>query len=114
MGTWQSPLASGAPPHRPGDPRAPAGDRSAVSARWHVAQRARGEYLGGKPPFGSSTTPSTGSSSSPISNASELCCIRKLSADGLSPYKISADLASPGVSLSHVTVRKIIAGRPNA
>jgi hypothetical protein len=37
--------------------------------------------------------------------------IRKLHADGLSPYKISADLASRGVKLSHVTVRKIIAGR---
>jgi hypothetical protein len=30
---------------------------------------------------------------------------------GLSPYKISADLAERGVKLSHVTVRKIIAGR---
>ena len=37
--------------------------------------------------------------------------IKKLAADGLSPYRISDDLASHGVKLSHVTVRKIIAGR---
>ena len=37
--------------------------------------------------------------------------IQKLAAEGLSPYKISADLAARGVKLSHVTVRKIIAGR---
>jgi hypothetical protein len=41
----------------------------------------------------------------------ELRRIRKLHADGLSPYKISADLASRGVKLSHVTIRKIVAGR---
>jgi len=29
----------------------------------------------------------------------------------MSPYKISAELAGRGVKLSHVTVRKIIAGR---
>ena len=37
----------------------------------------------------------------------ELHRIRKLAADGLSPYKISADLATRGVKLSHVTIRKI-------
>jgi len=41
----------------------------------------------------------------------ELRRIRKLADDGLSPCQISADLASRGVKLSHVTVRKIIAGR---
>jgi hypothetical protein len=41
----------------------------------------------------------------------ELRRIRKLAADGLSPYKIAADLAERGVKLSHVTVRKIIAAR---
>ena len=40
--------------------------------------------------------------------------IKKLAADGLSPYRISAALADNGVKLSHVTVRKIIAGRPGA
>jgi hypothetical protein len=34
-----------------------------------------------------------------------------LAAEGLSPYKISADLATRDIKLSHVTVRKIIAGR---
>jgi hypothetical protein len=42
----------------------------------------------------------------------ELRHIRKRHAEGLSPYKISADLASRGVKLSHVTIRKIVAGRP--
>jgi hypothetical protein len=35
-------------------------------------------------------------------------------AEGLSPYKISADPATRGVKLSHVTVRKIIADRRTA
>jgi hypothetical protein len=34
--------------------------------------------------------------------------IRQLHAEGLSPYKISADLGERGVKLSHVTVRKIV------
>jgi hypothetical protein len=37
----------------------------------------------------------------------ELRRIRKLHAEGLSPYKISADLASRGVKLCHVTIRKM-------
>jgi hypothetical protein len=41
----------------------------------------------------------------------ELRRIRALHANGLSPYKISDDLASRDVKLSHVTIRKIIAGR---
>jgi hypothetical protein len=40
--------------------------------------------------------------------------IQKLAAEGLSPYKISADLAERGVKLSHVTVRKIIGRRAAA
>jgi transposase-like protein len=40
--------------------------------------------------------------------------IRQLHADGLSPYKISDDLASRGVKLSHVTVRKIVTARQQA
>ena len=40
----------------------------------------------------------------------ELRRIQRLHAEGLSPYKISADLAERGVKLSHVTIRKIIAG----
>jgi hypothetical protein len=38
----------------------------------------------------------------------ELRRIRALHAKGLSPYKISDDLAEHGVKLSHVTVRKIL------
>lgn len=37
--------------------------------------------------------------------------IKKLAADGLSPYRISGDLAARGVKLSHVTIRKIVSGR---
>jgi hypothetical protein len=37
--------------------------------------------------------------------------IRELRAEGLSPRKISAALASQGVKLSHVTIRKVIASR---
>ena len=74
------------------------------------AQKARGEYLGGKPPFGSPTTPSRKLVPVP-EQQTELRRIRELAADGLSPYRISADLAERGVKLSHVTVRKIIAGR---
>ena len=38
----------------------------------------------------------------------ELRRIKKLAAEGLSPYKIADDLASRGVKLSHVTIRKIV------
>jgi hypothetical protein len=44
----------------------------------------------------------------------ELRRIKRLHAEGLSPYKISADLAERGVKLSHITIRKIIAGRSPA
>jgi hypothetical protein len=37
--------------------------------------------------------------------------IRELHAEGLSPRKISTALASQGVKLSHVTIRKVIVGR---
>jgi hypothetical protein len=73
------------------------------------AQRARGEYLGGPPPFG--YTYCDGKLMPVPEQQRELRRIRKLHADGLSPYKISADLASRGVKLSHVTIRKIVAGR---
>ena len=77
------------------------------------AQKARGEYLGGKAPFGWSYD--AGRQLVPVPEQQrELRRIRKLAADGFSPYKISDDLASRGVKLSHVTVRKIIAGRPGA
>jgi hypothetical protein len=37
--------------------------------------------------------------------------IAELHAQGLSPYKIAADLKKFGTPVSHVTIRKIIAGR---
>ena len=37
--------------------------------------------------------------------------IKKLAADGLSPYKIARILKSQGTPLSHVTIRKVIVGR---
>jgi hypothetical protein len=40
--------------------------------------------------------------------------IKRLDAAGLSPYRISADLAERGVKLSHMTVRKILARRTAA
>jgi putative DNA-invertase from lambdoid prophage Rac len=74
------------------------------------AQKARGEYLGGQAPFGYAYD--TDRRLVPVPELQpELRRIKRLSAKGLSPYKISADLAARGVKLSHVTVRKIIAGR---
>ena len=74
------------------------------------AQKARGEYLGGKPPFGYAYGADHKLVQVP-EQQNELRRIRALHAKGLSPYRISADLAERGVKLSHVTVRKIIAGR---
>lgn len=77
------------------------------------AQRARGEYLGGVPPFG--WTYNASHKLVPVPDQQrELRQIRKLHAAGLSPYKIADNLASRGVKLSHVTIRKIIAGRQPA
>jgi len=73
------------------------------------ARKARGEYSGGKPPFG--YTYYDGKLMPVPEQQRELRRIRKLAADGLSPYKIAAALAERGVKLSHVTVRKIIAAR---
>jgi hypothetical protein len=41
--------------------------------------------------------------------AAALARIHELSAAGLSPYKIAADLTGRGVKLSHMTVRKCLA-----
>jgi site-specific DNA recombinase len=71
------------------------------------AQKARGEYLGGKPPFGFKYDSDRKLVPVPAQQR-ELQRIRQLAGEGLSPRKISADLASRGVKLSHVTVRKII------
>jgi putative DNA-invertase from lambdoid prophage Rac len=73
-------------------------------------QKARGEYLGGKPMFGFTHDADRKLVPDPAQQR-ELRRIKRLHAEGLSPYKISADLAARGVKLSHVTIRKIIAGR---
>jgi putative DNA-invertase from lambdoid prophage Rac len=76
-------------------------------------QKARGEYLGGTPMFG--FTYDTDRKLVPVPDQQrELRRIKRLHAEGLSPYKISADLAERGVKLSHITIRKIIAGRSPA
>jgi DNA invertase Pin-like site-specific DNA recombinase len=74
------------------------------------AQKARGEYLGGKPPFGYAYDADRKLVPVP-EQQKELRRISTLHAKGLSPYKISDDLAKRAVKLSHVTIRKIIAGR---
>jgi putative DNA-invertase from lambdoid prophage Rac len=75
------------------------------------AQKARGEYLGGKAPFGYSYDAERKLIPVPEQQRA-LRRIRTLHPEGLSPYKISDDLKARGTPLSHVTVRKIIAGRP--
>jgi len=86
------------------------------------SQKGRGEYLGGKAPFGwTYETVPMPEGRKPLRKLVQvpeqqraLRRIEKLAADGFSPYKISDDLASRGVKLSHVTVRKIIVGRQGA
>jgi putative DNA-invertase from lambdoid prophage Rac len=75
------------------------------------AQKARGEFLGGVPPFG--FVYDADRKLVPVPEQQKvLRRIRKLAAEGASPRAISADLAEREVRLSHVTVRKILAGRP--
>jgi hypothetical protein len=72
------------------------------------AQRARGN-LGGRVPFGFDYDAGEGV---PIPDQQKtLRRIHELHAEGRSLRKISAELASRGVKLSHVTISKIIAGR---
>jgi DNA invertase Pin-like site-specific DNA recombinase len=74
------------------------------------AQKARGEYLGGRPPFGFVYDDDKRLQPVPEQQA-VLRRIRKLAGEGLTPRKISRTLAMRGVKLSHVTVGKILAGR---
>ena len=68
------------------------------------AQKARGEYLGGKAPFRFTYDADRKLVPEP---QKALRRIRQLHAEGLSPYKISADLGKRGIKLSPVTIRKI-------
>jgi hypothetical protein len=72
-------------------------------------QKVRAEHPGGKAPFG--FIYSAGKLVAFPKEQNALRGIRELHAGGLSPRKISAALASQGVKLSHVTIRKVIAGR---
>ena len=74
------------------------------------AQKARGEYLGGRPPFGFVYDDDKRLQPVPEQQA-VLRRIRKLAGEGLTPRKISRTLAMRGVKLSHVTVGKILARR---
>ena len=89
-------------------------ERDRISTRIRESkqrQKANGEYLGGPPPFGWVYDDAERRLVPVPEQQKALRRIKKLAAEGLSPYKISADLAERGVKLSHVTVRKIIAGR---
>jgi DNA invertase Pin-like site-specific DNA recombinase len=74
------------------------------------AQKARGEYLGGVTAFGWTYDAERKLVEVPEQQRA-IKRIHRLAGQGLSPYRISADLAEHGVKLSHVTVRKIVAGR---
>jgi DNA invertase Pin-like site-specific DNA recombinase len=71
------------------------------------AQKARGEYSGGSPPFGFAYDVNRKLVPVPEQQR-ELHRIRKLHAQGLSPRKISAELAARGVRLSHTTIYKLV------
>lgn len=71
------------------------------------AQEAHAERLGGKAPFGFMYD--AGKLVAVPKEQNVLRRIRELHDEGFSPRKISADLASQGVKLSHVTIRKVIA-----
>jgi hypothetical protein len=73
-----------------------------------ASQKARGEYRGGVAPFGWVYDAEKKLVEVPEQQEA-LRRIRKLADQGLTPYKICADLAQRGVRLSHMTVRKIVA-----
>jgi DNA invertase Pin-like site-specific DNA recombinase len=74
------------------------------------AQKKRGEYRGGVPPFGF-TYDGDRRKLVPIpSQQKALRRIQKLHGEGMPSRTISADLAKRGIKLSHVTITKIIAG----
>jgi site-specific DNA recombinase len=76
------------------------------------AQKARGEYLGGRPPYGWKFGGAAGDKTrSLIPDPEEqrvVRRVRKLAAGGIKPRAISAALAESGVRLSHVTIRKTL------
>jgi DNA invertase Pin-like site-specific DNA recombinase len=71
------------------------------------AQKARGEYLGGRAPYGYSYDAERKLAPVPEQQAA-IRRIRRLARAGHSPRVISRRLREDGVKLSHVTVRKIV------
>lgn len=71
------------------------------------AQKARGEYLGGKPPFGWKVR---GTDLVPVpEEQAALARMRALRADGASLRGIADAMAADGIRLSHEGVKKILA-----
>jgi DNA invertase Pin-like site-specific DNA recombinase len=72
-------------------------------------QRQMGQYSGGSRKFGWTVDPATRKLVPVEEEQAALKRIEKLRLKGLSPYKISADLAELGHKLSHVSIRKPLA-----
>jgi site-specific DNA recombinase len=76
------------------------------------AQRARGEFSGGRPPYGWRHSGVPGDKVRPFVPIPEqqqvIKRILRLADRGMSAYRISDDLKEAGISLSHMTCRKIL------
>lgn len=89
-------------------------ERGRISERIREAKaerRARGEFLGGTPPFG--WTYQEGRLLPVPQEQQALRHMRELAADGKSSRAISAELKRQGFRLSHVTVNKILRHTPS-
>ena len=73
------------------------------------AQKKRGEYRGGVPPFGFTYDDDRRKLVPIPSQQKALRRIRTLHAAGMASRAISADLAQRGIKVSHVTITKIVA-----
>ena len=73
------------------------------------AQKKRGEYRGGVPPFGFTYDDDRRKLVPVPAQQKALRRIRQLHADGMTSRAISADLAQRGIKVSHVTITKIVA-----
>jgi DNA invertase Pin-like site-specific DNA recombinase len=85
-------------------------ERDRISERIEATkqrQKANGEYSGGPAPFGWIYNAERKLVAVPAQQR-VLRQIRKLAGEGLSPRRISAELADRGVQLSHMGVRKIL------
>jgi DNA invertase Pin-like site-specific DNA recombinase len=73
------------------------------------AQKKRGEYRGGVPPFGFTYDDDRRKLVPVPEQQTALRRIRRLHAGGMASRAISADLAQRGIKVSHVTITKIVA-----